>query len=63
VEAHLVGDDIDTVSSQHIEGGVSDVYDAGYAKDKRKPNGKKGEYAPTDETANDDVDNEIHISS
>jgi hypothetical protein len=63
MEAHLVGDDIDTVSSQHVEGGVGDVYDTGYTKDKGKPNGKKGEYTPTDETANDDVENEIHILS
>jgi hypothetical protein len=34
MEAHLVSDEIDTVSSDHVEGGVGDVYDAGYTKDK-----------------------------
>jgi hypothetical protein len=62
MEAHLVGDDIDTVSSQHVEGGMGDVYDAGNTKDKGKPDGKKGEYTPTDEAANDDVDNETHMT-
>jgi hypothetical protein len=42
---------------------VGDVYNAGDTKDQGKPNGKKGEYAPTDETAYDDVKNETHISS
>jgi hypothetical protein len=63
VEAHLVGNDVDTVSSHHVKGGVGNVYDTGYTKDKGKPNSKKGVYTPTDETANDDVDNETHNTS
>jgi hypothetical protein len=63
VETHLVGDKKDTVSGHHIEGGVGDVYDAGYAEDQGKSNSKKGEYTPTDETANDDVENETHMTS
>jgi hypothetical protein len=42
---------------------MGDVYDAGYTKDKGKPNGEKGKYTPADETAYDDVDNEIHMTS
>jgi hypothetical protein len=61
MEAHLVGDEINAISSYHVEGGVCYVYDAGNAKDKGKPDGEKGEYTPTDETAHDDVQNEIHI--
>jgi hypothetical protein len=34
MEAHLLGDDIDTVSGHHVEGGVGEVYDAGYTEDK-----------------------------
>jgi hypothetical protein len=63
MEAHLVGDEINTVSSHHVKGGVGDVYDSGYTEDKGKPNGEKGEYTPTDETAYDDVDNETHMTS
>jgi hypothetical protein len=63
MEPHLVGDDIDAVSSQHIEGGMGDVNDAGYTKDQGKPNGEKGEYTPTDETTDNDVDNETHMTS
>jgi len=63
MEAHIVGEDIDTVSSQHIEGGMGDVNDAGYSKDKRKSNGEKGEYTPANETAYDNVNNETHMTS
>jgi hypothetical protein len=41
---------------------VGDIYDTGYPKDKGKPNSKKGEYAPANETANDDIDNETHMT-
>jgi hypothetical protein len=54
---------IDAVSSHHIEGSMGDIYDAGNTKDKGKPNGEKGVYTPTDETAYDDVQNESHIPS
>jgi hypothetical protein len=60
MEAHLLGDDIDTVGGHHVEGGVGDVYDAGYTEDKGKPNGEKCVYTPTNETAYDDVYNESH---
>jgi hypothetical protein len=60
MEAHLLSDEKDTVSGHHIEGGVGNVYDAGYTEDKGKPNGEKGEYTPTDETAYDDVQNQSH---
>jgi hypothetical protein len=63
MEAHIVSDEIDTISSQHIKGGVGDVYDAGDTKDQGKPNGKKGVYTPTDETTYDDVENETHMTS
>jgi len=63
MEAHLVGDEIDTVGSHHIEGGVGDVYDTGDTKDEGKPNGEKGVNTPTDETADDDVNNKNHITS
>jgi hypothetical protein len=63
MKAHLVGDDIDAVSSQHVEGGMGDVYDAGYTKNQGKPNSKEGEYTPTDETAYNNVDNETHMTS
>jgi hypothetical protein len=63
MEAHIVSDEIDTISSQHIKGGVGDVYDSGDTKDQGKPNGEKGVYTPTDETADDDVDNETHMTS
>jgi hypothetical protein len=33
MEAHLMGDEINTVSSHHVKGGVGDVYDSGYTKD------------------------------
>jgi hypothetical protein len=62
MEAHIVGEDIDTVSSQHIEGGMGDVNDAGYSKDKRKSNSEKGEYTPANETAYNNVDNETHTT-
>jgi hypothetical protein len=42
---------------------MGDVYDASNTKDKGKPDGKKGEYTPADETADEDVENETHISS
>jgi hypothetical protein len=58
-----VGDEIDTVSRQHVEGGVGEVNDAGYSKDKGEPNGKKGVYTPAYEAAHDDVYNEIHVIS
>jgi hypothetical protein len=41
---------------------MGDVYDAGNTKDKRKPNSKKGEYTPADETTHDDVDNKTHMT-
>jgi hypothetical protein len=63
MDTHIVGDEIDTVSSKHIESGVGYVYDTGYTKDKGKPNGEEGEYTPTDETSNDDVENETHNTS
>jgi hypothetical protein len=63
MEAHLMGDEINTVSSHHVKGGVGDVYDSGYTEDKGKPNGEKGVYTPTDQTADEDVYNESHISS
>jgi hypothetical protein len=63
MEAHLLGDEIDTVSSHHVEGGVGDVYDAGDTKDKGKPNGKKGEYTPADKSAYDNVEDKIHWPS
>jgi hypothetical protein len=63
MEAHLLSDEINTVSGHHIEGGVGDVYDSGYTEDKGKPNGEKGEYTPTDETAYNNVDNETHMTS
>jgi hypothetical protein len=63
MEAHLLSDEKDTVSGHHIEGGVGNVYDAGYTEDKGKPNGEKGEYTPTDETAYNNVDNETHMTS
>jgi hypothetical protein len=40
MKAHLLGGEINTVSSQHVEGGVGEVYDAGYTEDKGKPNGE-----------------------
>jgi hypothetical protein len=55
-----MGHNVDTVSGQHVEGSMGDVYDAGDTKDKRKPDGKKGEYTPADQTAHDDVQKEIH---
>ena len=58
-----MGDKIDAVSSHHVEGGVGDVYDTGDAEDQRKPDSEKGEYAPTDETAYDDVQKKTHVSS
>jgi hypothetical protein len=61
MEAHLLGDKKDAVCSHHVEGGMGDVYDAGYAKDKAKSYGQKSVNAPADETANDDVQNESHI--
>jgi hypothetical protein len=63
MEAHLVGGDINAVSSHHVKGGMGDVYDAGNTKNKGKPDGKQGEYTPADETANNDVEKEIHILS
>jgi hypothetical protein len=60
MEAHLLGSDIDTVGGHHVEGGVADVYDAGYAEDKGKPNSEKGKCTPTDEAAYNDVYNESH---
>jgi hypothetical protein len=35
-----VGDEIDTVSSHHVEGGMGNVYNAGNTEDKRKSNGE-----------------------
>jgi hypothetical protein len=63
MEAHLVVDEINAVSSHHVEGSMSDVYNAGNTKDERKPNGEKSVYTPTDEAAYDDVQNESHIPS
>jgi hypothetical protein len=63
MESRLVSDEIDTISSHHVEGGVGDIYDSGYTKDEGKADGEKGVYTPTDETAYDDVDNETHIPS
>jgi hypothetical protein len=58
-----LGDEINTVRSHHVEGGVGEVNDAGYSEDKGEPNGEKGVYTPTDKTAHDDVDKEIHMDS
>jgi hypothetical protein len=63
MDTHIVGDEIDTVSSQHVEGGVCDVYNAGYTKDQGKPNGEESEYTSTNETTDDDIQNKTHISS
>jgi hypothetical protein len=60
MEAHLMGDEINTVSSHHVKGGVGDVYDSGYTEDKGKPNGEKGVYTPTDQTAYNNVYHESH---
>jgi hypothetical protein len=63
MKAQLVGDEIDTVSSHHVEGSMGDIYDAGNTKDKGKPDGEKSVYTPTDEAAHDNVENEAHIPS
>jgi hypothetical protein len=63
MEVRLLGDDVDSVGGHHVEGSVGDVYDAGYTKDKGKPNGDGGAYAPTDETDHDDVYDESYITS
>jgi len=63
METHLVGSEINTVSSHHVESGVGDVYDAGYTEDEGESDSEQSEYAPTDETAYDDVYNEIHMTS
>jgi hypothetical protein len=60
MDAQLMGDEVNAVSSHHVEGSVGDVYDAGNTKDQGKPDSEKGECAPTDETAQDDIDYKIH---
>jgi hypothetical protein len=37
MEVHLLGGDVETAGGHHVEGGVGDVYDAGYTKIKENP--------------------------
>jgi uncharacterized protein YjbJ (UPF0337 family) len=62
MEAHLLGDKIDTVSGHHVKGGMGDVYDASYTEDKGKAYSQQSIDAPAYEAADDDVKKETHIS-
>jgi hypothetical protein len=55
MESQFVGAEINAVSRHHVKCRVGDVHDACYPEDQAKPGGEQSIHAPTDHTANDDV--------
>jgi hypothetical protein len=55
MKAEFVGDKIDAIGGHHVKSGVGDIHDAGYPKDKRKPNSQKGIHTSAYQPADDDV--------